>query len=237
MWHSFNELKNIRHIASKASIDGNFLDSYAGGWQELFPVYGGPADFCGAEMGIHGEACIYPWDLEVLEDTPECVKVKFSLRTIRSPFLLEKTACIREGESSLEIQQKVTNLGSVSQEFMWGHHLAFGWPFLDENTRFYLNGTPTVTVPNSSIGQNCPFDKETKGQWPTLVGKNGELHHNVPSKVEFITKINWAVVNSNFKIAYLQQPFLLQIPLYYINPIHQITASAVNVTSVSIVIP
>ena len=174
MWHSFNELKNIRHIASKASIDGNFLDSYAGGWQELFPVYGGPADFYGAEMGIHGEACIYPWDLEVIEDTPECVKVKFSLRTIRSPFLLEKTACIREGESSLEIQQKVTNLGSVSQEFMWGHHPAFGWPFLDENTKLYLNGTPTVTVPNSSIGQNCPYDKETKGQWPTLIGKNGE---------------------------------------------------------------
>ena len=60
MWHSFNQLKNIKHISTVAAEAGNFLDSYAGGWQELFPTYGGDAAYCGAHIDIHGEACIYP---------------------------------------------------------------------------------------------------------------------------------------------------------------------------------
>ena len=73
-----------------AASAGNFLDSYAGGWQELFPAYDSDADYCGGHIGIHGEACIYPWDCMILRDTADCVEVQLSLRTIRSPFLLEK---------------------------------------------------------------------------------------------------------------------------------------------------
>ncbi len=140
MWHSFNELKTINHQSTKAAAGGNFLDSYGGGWQELFPTYGGPAAFHGGEIGIHGEACLYPWECDTVEDTPECVGLRFTLRTVRSPFLLEKTVYIREESAALEMHQKVTNLASTDQEFMWGHHPAFGWPFIDENTRLYLKG-------------------------------------------------------------------------------------------------
>lgn len=174
MWHSFNELKTINHQSTKASTGGNFLDSYAGGWQELFPTYGGPANFHGGEIGIHGEACLYPWECETVEDTPECVGLRFTLRTVRTPFLLEKTVYIRESSSSLEMHQKVTNLASTRQEFMWGHHPAFGWPFIDENTRLSLKGEPTVTVPESTIAQRCPFARETVGKWPMLPDKNGK---------------------------------------------------------------
>ena len=175
MWHSFNELKNIRHISTKASEGGNFLDSYGGGWQELFPTYGGPADFHGGEIGIHGEACLYPWECETVEDTPECVSLKLSLRTIRTPFLREKTVTLRENSAVLEMKQKITNLGAVEQQFMWGHHPAFGWPFIDEHTRLYVKGAPTVTVPQSHIAQRCPFNKETSGKWPFLPAENGML--------------------------------------------------------------
>lgn len=173
MWHSFNQLKNIKHISTVAAEAGNFLDSYAGGWQELFPTYGGDAAYCGAHIGIHGEACIYPWDCKVLQDTPECVEVLLSLRTIRTPFLLEKTVCLQGDDATLYLHQKVTNLGAVKQQFMWGHHPAFGFPFLDDSVRLHVTGAPTLTVPAGTISHRCPFDRETVGTWPTLPGKDG----------------------------------------------------------------
>lgn len=175
MWHSFNELKNIRHQATQASENGNFLDSYAGGWQDLFPTYGGPAAFGGGKIGIHGEACLYPWDCETLTDTPECVSLKFSLRLMRSPFFMEKVVTLTEKSQKLQIKEKITNQGSTEQSFMWGQHPAFGWPFIDEHTRLKLKGTPIVTVPQSAIAQRCPFDKETTGNWPFLPDKEGKL--------------------------------------------------------------
>ena len=174
MWHSFNQLKNITHISTVAPEAGNFLDSYAGGWQELFPTYGGDATYCGTHIGIHGEACIYPWDCKILRDTPECVEVLLSLRTIRTPFLLEKTVRLEGDDPTLYLHQKVTNLGAVTQQFMWGHHPAFGFPFLDDSVRLHLAGTPTVTVPASTIAHRCPFDHETIGKWPTLPDKDGQ---------------------------------------------------------------
>ena len=173
MWHSFNELKNINHISSVASKTGNFLDSYSGGWQELFPVYGGYTTYHGSEQGVHGEACLYPWECQTVTDTPECVEVALSLRTIRSPFLLEKRVKLLENDPTLYIQQKVTNLGSREMDFMWGHHPAFGFPFLDKSVELRLKGSPHVKVPAHTIVGNCPFDRETEGTWPLLSGKDG----------------------------------------------------------------
>lgn len=175
MWHSFNELKNIRHISTAAPAGGNFLDSYAGGWQELFPTYGGPADFHGGQIGIHGEACLYPWECEKEEDTPKRVCLKLTLRTIRTPFLLEKWVSLEEDAPCLRMRQRVTNLGATKQHFMWGHHPAFGWPFIDEHTRLRVKGQPKVTVPQSNIAQRCPFERETEGSWPMLKARDGML--------------------------------------------------------------
>lgn len=174
LWHSFNELKNVHHISTTPPPNGSFLDAYAGGWQELFPTYGGPAKYSGAAIGTHGEACLYPWECRVVEDTPERVEVLLSLRTIRTPFLLEKTVRLQAGDPTLYLHQKVTNLGGTRQAFMWGHHPAFGFPFLDGSVRLRLTGTPSVLVPASTIAHHCPFDRETAGKWPTLPGKDGK---------------------------------------------------------------
>ncbi len=176
MWHSFNELKNINHIPTVSAKAGNFLDSYSGGWQELFPVYGGDAIYHGAELGIHGEACIYPWVCDVITDEPECIEVKLTLRTIRSPFLLEKHIKLLEDDSTMYMTQKITNLGCNKMDFMWGHHPAFGFPFLDDSVKLHLKGTPHTLVPGYTITKNCPFDKETEGAWPYLPDKNGEAY-------------------------------------------------------------
>lgn len=175
MWHSFQELENIRHQPTVASKNGSFLDSYAGGWQDLFPTYGGTTSFQGGEMGVHGEACLYPWNCEIIKDMPECVSLKFSLRLVRSPFLLEKVITLTEEGKGLSMKEKIMNLGAGEKRFMWGQHPAFGWPFIEAGTRLFVKGTPTVTVPQSAIAQRCPFDKETAGTWPFLPDKEGNL--------------------------------------------------------------
>ena len=99
--------------------------------------------------------------------------MKFTLRTIRSPFILERIVCIREEDAKLEIHQKITNVGTVEQEFMWGHHPAFGWPFIDKDTYLSLAGTPKVTVLQGS--QNSPFSTPKTGIWPVLTGDKGQV--------------------------------------------------------------
>ena len=176
MWHSFNELKHVKQVSTVAAGSGNFMDSYAGGWQELFPTYGAGTQYHGGQIGVHGEACLYPWNCTIVTDTPEYVEAVLSLRTVRSPFLLEKRISIQEGSSALTMEQKVTNLSVNEMDFMWGHHPAFGFPFLDESVEIRVKGDPTVTVPAGTVGgKNCPFDKETTGVWPNLPDKNGVL--------------------------------------------------------------
>jgi len=175
MWHSFNQIKGPSYWPSAVLPGGNFMEQYAGGWQELFPTYGKGVKYHGGAVGVHGEACIYPWQCQVLRDEPECVQVKLSLRTVRSPFLLEKTLTLNGDAGSLLMHQKVTNLGSGRQEFMWGHHPAFGYPFLDETVQLHLKGRPGVTVPAGTITEDCPFDRETTGTWPVLAGRDGQL--------------------------------------------------------------
>ncbi len=175
MWHSFNELQNSLTQPTVSTKAGNFMDGYAGGWQDLFPTYGGPADFHGGEIGVHGEACIYPWECDILTDTPECVSLKLFLRLRRSPFTMEKIVTLKENSAKLQINEKITNVGTTEQQFMWGQHPAFGWPFIDEHTRLHINGKPTVTVFQSQCVQQCPFEKETIGIWPLLPDKKGNM--------------------------------------------------------------
>src|SRR5512140_3800094 len=43
-----------------------FLDNYEGGWQELFPSGNAECTVEGVRVPFHGEACLLPWDVEVL---------------------------------------------------------------------------------------------------------------------------------------------------------------------------
>jgi len=75
--------------------------------------------------------------------------VKFWVRTVRCPFLVEKTLRLRSDRATLEIEETVTNEGAEPMDFMWGHHPAFGAPFLDEHCRLFApaTGVETNTLP------------------------------------------------------------------------------------------
>lgn len=133
MWESPIGLRSpARYVPTVSAPEGPFHDLYEGGWQELLPGAGGftPQAYAGGLIGLHGEVALYPWDCVVEVDSPQEIKARLTVETIRSPFRLEKWLTMRRDEPRLIIEEKLTNLGDEECAFMWGHHPVFGAPFL-----------------------------------------------------------------------------------------------------------
>jgi len=174
LWRSPNGLvRPDRFTPTRASASGAFLDTYPGGWQEIFPG-GGPVDHNGAELGLHGEVTSLGWDYEILEDTPERVGVRLAVNCIRTPFRLERTLRLQRGIPALFIDETLTNLSPEPQEFMWGHHPAFGAPFLHAGVRLFVPAakaqahTPQF-LPSSLLTPGLEFD------WPNAPAAGGSI--------------------------------------------------------------
>jgi hypothetical protein len=127
------ELRNpAEGTASIHGGGGTFLDYYAGGWQEIVPNGGPPVTYKGADYGQHGEVCLLPWSSEVIEDSPARVSLRCSVRALRTPLYLERTMSLECGRAVLILDERLTNEAGEPLDVMWGHHVAFGLPFLQE---------------------------------------------------------------------------------------------------------
>jgi hypothetical protein len=126
--------------SSIASAEGNFMDSYEGGWQELFPTLGAPARYYGAELGEHGEVAMLPWEMQIERDEVDGVEVTFEVRCRRSPFLLRRTLSLTGTDSVLSIRETAVNEGGHELHVMWGHHPVLGPPFLEPGCVISLAG-------------------------------------------------------------------------------------------------
>ena len=173
MWRSpvpmYNRTPFIETVAGKS---GNFLDYYPGGWQEIFPNGGSCCEYKNAMLGVHGEVALIPWNFKVLEDTQEKVSIIFSVRTYRTPFILEKTITLEKGSPRVDIEEKVTNTAEEEMDFMWGHHPAFGKPFISPAAIIRVKGATMRVVP----GDSKSFSELKQGttRWPMAEGKSGK---------------------------------------------------------------
>jgi hypothetical protein len=143
---------------------GDFLDYYQGGWQEMFPWAGHASVHRGVNTGLHGEVCLAPWDYQVVTDSAEEVAVVFTIRTRRAPFALTKMLSLQRNEPALHIRETATNESAQELKIVWGHHPAFGAPFLDESC--------VVDLPPCSLKTSGPLDSTSRlvphqeGAWP-----------------------------------------------------------------------
>lgn len=151
---------------------GNFMDYYPGGWQEIFPNGGGPCEYKGAVLGLHGEVALQPWKYSVTEDTGSRLSMKFSTATYRTPFLLEKTLSIERNRPELHISEEIKNLSGDEMDFMWGHHPAIGKPFLSEDCVIKIKGAKVTVGPGD--GRSYTNLKQTSGKWPLVEGIDGK---------------------------------------------------------------
>lgn len=172
MWRSPLGVRNPQNfVPSNSRADGPFLDYYFGGWQECFPVGGYPTQVAEGEFGLHGETPLMPWDMQILRDDPECVSVKFSVRTYRSPLHVEKILTLHRYQPALHFHEVITNEGEVPFDILWGHHPAFGAPFLDDSCVIDLAGARVRVVEAEATTRLESGEDYT---WPFVRGRNGE---------------------------------------------------------------
>ncbi|WP_052947581.1 DUF4432 family protein [Aneurinibacillus tyrosinisolvens] len=147
------------------------MDHYHGGWQELFPSGSGPGFYQGAYLGYHGEVASCAWDYRILVDEPEVIEVLLTVKTLRTPFLLEKKIRLESGKSIIYLQEKITNYGKKGMHFMWGHHPSFGAPFLSEECTLAL--PPCKIIPLQKPGDNSRLSKAEEFDWPLGIDREG----------------------------------------------------------------
>lgn len=173
MWHSPHRLSRPgTQIHTIASMNGAFLDYYSGGWQEILPAGAGPCTYKNAELGLHGEAALLPWDAAVLEDAPERVTVRFSVEMRRTPFVLERTVTVDEGRMTIGWHGRVINEGEQELGFMWGQHAAFGWPFIEAGCHIDLPSAVATTL-SEPYSRGMRFALNQESAWPELKTVDG----------------------------------------------------------------
>lgn len=176
MWHSFNGIKNIwKTVPTIANPRGPFIDYYEGGWQELFPNIGHPCKYGNASLGNNGEVAVLPWDYTIIEDTPEKIAVKFTVRTLRTPFYLEKTLSLKSDDYTLHIDETVLNEGNIEMDFAWGQHPAFGPTFLDDSCVIHLPEGSKAKVPAADMGPNAHLVRDSRFNFPFGTYNDGTI--------------------------------------------------------------
>jgi hypothetical protein len=113
-----------RGVHAPSSFEA-WLSAYPGGWQLILPNGGDATVEHGVEWGFHGEAALVPWQVE--ERGP--ARAVCSTTLVTAPLDLRRTVTL-DGPV-LRIVEQVANGGDEQLEVMWGHHPAFGAPFLE----------------------------------------------------------------------------------------------------------
>lgn len=141
-----------------------WIEAYEGGWQEIFPSGGGPAIYKGVELNFHGEASTSAWDFEVAPGDG-WAELRLSLRLARSPFRIERTMRVEVGQPVLHLKERITNDGGEPMDYMWGHHPAFGQPFLSAACRVDTNAV-TLIADDAYEPPASPVDLGRSYRWP-----------------------------------------------------------------------
>ncbi len=173
LWHSPIPLVwGGAQQATAPSPAGPFPDYYEGCWQEVLPNAGRACEWHGAVLGQHGEVWALPWECRILEDSPGMVWVELSVRCRRMPLRLTRSMILRTDTPALFIEEDLRNEGAVELPLMWGHHPAYGEPFLGPSCRIDLPAAEVVVDRN--VGAHSRFDPMTRFLWPVGVGRSAE---------------------------------------------------------------
>jgi galactose mutarotase-like enzyme len=173
LWRNPNGVRDPRwYQPTTGGANALWLDGYEGGWQSVFPNGGGAATVHGAELGIHGESALLPWDMAVLEQGPERVRVSLRVRLARTPFVAERTLSLAAGAPVLTVEETITNNGRQAFPVSYGQHITFGAPFLDDSCILDLPGA-TVRTQAVDYVDNHRLQSGAHGQWPFVAGRDG----------------------------------------------------------------
>lgn len=169
LWQTPWGLRARGSLSTATDSVERFLEAYPGGWQTLFPNGGDPCEVNGVEMPFHGEACLSPWEWEVIDDDPVFPAIRLQTALARSPFTLERT--VRLCVDGLEVSETVHHHGVSPAEVMWSHHPAFGAPFLSGDC-VIETAAQTFVVDDADL-PGSDLASGTAGAWPQARARDG----------------------------------------------------------------
>jgi hypothetical protein len=173
MWRTPWGVRDTRRfLPTSGWPEGLWHDVYEGGWQTLAPTGGSPMTYAGAEIGQHSEATLMPWDVQIVDDSPDRVSARFWVRTYRTPFRIEKLLSLEAGSPVLTVEERVTNEAEEGADCVWGQHIALGGPFLGPSCRLDVPGG-TVIVPGEGERATRRLKSGQRIEWPMAIGRDG----------------------------------------------------------------
>ena len=189
----FKELGSFAPTAMSSEVA--WMDHYEGGWQEIFPSGGGPSTALGAEMPFHGEVSTVPWDYVILEAGGQRAQVRFSVATTRTPFRLQRTMTIEAGRPEILFEERLTNDGVMALDYMWGHHPAYGAPFLSGQCRLDAPAGRFVANPSQTDPERSWLPEGGDLPWPSFAGRDGRTHdlRQIPGPDERVNNMGYLV--------------------------------------------
>ena len=173
LWKAAWGLKDSGSVAFPSSDPLTaWMDYYPGGWQELFPNGGSACTYKGGQLPFHGEVANIPWNYEIVEESGRDVAARFDVHTVRTPFHLERVMSLVADGPILVIRERLTNEGAEEMEFMWGHHPAYGAPFLSEHCRLDIPARH-YEADDRYDSPNNPIQQGSRWYWPQVEDKQG----------------------------------------------------------------
>ncbi len=181
------EIHQIRHVPTGTTVlletpgglpslaadtRTDFLDGYAGGWQELFPNVNDACVVGGVELPFHGEATLAPWEARV-DGAGTDARLVLAYRSPGLGVRLEREMRLLPDAAGLELVETVTNEQPTPVRVAWGHHIVLGGTFLKAGCRMELPGgwitTPEETY-EPATARLAPGQREA---WPIARGRDG----------------------------------------------------------------
>ncbi len=151
----------------------DFLDGYAGGWQELFPNVNEACLVDGVSLPFHGEATLRPWQVHAAP-TGDPEAVTFSTRSAGLGVRLERRMRVAPGAPELELVEVVTNERDRPVHIAWGHHIVLGGTFLKSGCRMDLPGGHIVTPDEPYEPETTRMAPGQREPWPLALGRDGD---------------------------------------------------------------
>jgi hypothetical protein len=166
-------IQNPNEVFSQVRSTPNQMeDYYYGGWQEALP--NSPTfNYRGAELGQHGEVHLLPWKHAIIRDTDEEVILKLWTSPLRVPVRVEKTITMRFDTPQIVFRENLINESSTDLDLMWGHHIAFGLPFLHDGGFIETNAKDFLAEP--TMPDLRRFSAGSTQKWPMVLDVNGAI--------------------------------------------------------------
>jgi galactose mutarotase-like enzyme len=168
----------------------DFLENYEGAWQELFPNTGDACEYYGVMLPMHGEVALLPWTYRVEQDDESGTAVRFTVHCMQTPFGLERLMRLKAGESTVEIEGRVTNESDEPVHFVWGHHVVLGGAFLEGGCIVDAPADIVVTPDALYEPDSARLAPGQHEKWPFARGRN-------PDEQIDLRQVPWPAIQSH----------------------------------------